>query len=414
MNSDIDVIKTRRAKEIDIPLILEGWRVAYPETFKYKYPLRWNWMFKMNPYISDNKDFLPLWISIHRGKIIGWSGSMITEIEINQKIFLSDLGVDTYIFKEYRKKGLSYKQHSYVLNLEAQPAYFAIQSWAPMIKVNCSLGAKLGQPFDVYYKLIADLDPKILYDSFLVFVNKWIKQRGVALFNFFKLVGVHIILSKILSILLKARQISLKTTNKKCKSDLSFKEVKYFGKEADELWERCRTRFTLSIRRDKKYLNWKFVEQPHLNYQKYLIYKKDRLYGVLIFRIGEKPEIPVGVIAELYTEQNDLKDTSEIINFAENKLRKQGATMIRCGACDPDLRQCLERNSFQKIVVENPVVRMPAEVDDGTLENVFSGPWLMSMGDHDIDIPLLNNQPGFSDIIRLLLGKIKVKYPKSE
>jgi hypothetical protein len=412
MNSNSVEIITRRANTKDIPLIIDEWKKAYPATFKYMYPQRWNWMVEKNPFISNSKDILPLWISIHSGKIVGWSGSLIEQIEINQQVYSVDMGIDTYVLRDYRKKGLSYKQHSFVVKLDSQPAYFAIQSWAPMIKVNCKLGAKLGVPFFVYYKLVEDFDSEILYSNFLSFVEKRLHQKGVRFFLHLKRVNIHRYFSKMLSLLFKIKQKQHIKIVSSHHVELYFQKVDTFDDKVDELWDRCRSRYNLSIRRDSKYLNWKFVDQPHLNYQKYLVYKNNSVYGVLIFRIGEPPEIPVGVIAELYTD--DGKNILTILNYAENELKRQGATMIRCGASEPTLKHCLESMGYKNILVEAPVVRLPNEIDKKDYDAILDGVWLMSMGDHDIDIRLLNHQPNFSDIIRLLIGKIPVRYSKKK
>jgi hypothetical protein len=406
MNSSSGEIITRIAEKSDIPFIIEGWKTAYNKTFKYKYPERWNWLFEENPFILNSKNFLPIWISTQNGKVIGWTCSMITMIEINQQIFSVDMGVDTYIFKNYRKKGLALKLYSHVMANESQPAHFSIQSAPSVIKVKCDLGGRLGIPFCVYYKLIGDFDPELLYNTFLSSIRKKFYKKLVDILICLKKFGAHRILSKILSILFKAIQSKYAKKGNMHSSELRFQKVEVFGEEVDQLWDRCRNRFKLSIRRDSKYLNWKFVNQPYLNYQKYLIYKEGKIYGVLIFRIGEPPEIPVGVITELYTDDDDSKDFFSILRYAENELTRKGATMIRCGTCESALKKCLESLSFRKILVEIPVVRLPEGIND----DIFKGPWLMSMGDHDIDIPLLNNQPGFSDIVQLLLGKTKVKY----
>src|SRR5688500_3185153 len=42
--------------------------------------------------------------------------------------------------------------------------------------------------------------------------------------------------------------------------------VRRFDARVDRLWERLSNRFTLAVRRDARYLNWKYAEPPHVRY----------------------------------------------------------------------------------------------------------------------------------------------------
>ena len=42
--------------------------------------------------------------------------------------------------------------------------------------------------------------------------------------------------------------------------------IRRFRPKFSELWERLAPKFDFAVRRDARYLNWKYIEAPHVRY----------------------------------------------------------------------------------------------------------------------------------------------------
>ena len=104
----ISNILIRQATKIDEDKIEVFLKKAYKNSAQYKYPKRWNWLFKKNPYVTNN-DKLPVWIALHDKTVVGMSCAMLVELELKRKIFKAGGQVGNNIFaseeKKYHKKG---------------------------------------------------------------------------------------------------------------------------------------------------------------------------------------------------------------------------------------------------------------------------------------------------------------------
>jgi hypothetical protein len=184
-------------------------------------------------------------------------------------------------------------------------------------------------------------------------------------------------------------------------------EVERFGEDADQLWQACRGKYTYAVPRASRYLNWRYVEQPHTEHRRFLFRDgAGEVAGLLVFRLGQPPELPVGVITELLLKDDDLELGRRMLAFAETRLRKAGMTQIQCGVNTDFMRRVMEAEGFRLFYVNVPMIflsedlrrRIPAE-------KILAGDWLMTLGDSDLDMVRLENQPGFGFIMRVILGR---------
>ena len=56
--------------------------------------------------------------------------------------------------------------------------------------------------------------------------------------------------------------------------------IRHFDQRFTELWERVAPSFGLAVRRDAAYLNWKYIEPPHVRYSVVAL-KRDETIGGL-------------------------------------------------------------------------------------------------------------------------------------
>ena len=401
----IDKILIKQAEKDEETQIAESWRKAYPILFKYKYPERWKWMFINNPFLRD-KNKLPVWIAKDEQQVVAWSCAMVIPVSIDNTINYGAFGVDAFTMKKYRKRGLGKKLQ--IKNQDSHEVFFSI-SMSPATRRNkLRIGGQPGRPFYIYFKLLRELNSERLYNSLLESIEGLDAIFLARMMKKIKKCGFEIILCKIISILLIMKHKFPKEASKYhrfLKKDLIFEPIETFGPETDAFWNMCRSKYGFAVPRTREYLNWKYIDQPHVTYKKYFVRENDNsICGILIYRLGILPEIPVGVISEIITNSEDIGIYQSMVDFAEIDLIKSGAHMIKCGSSLSKLSKVLESASYIRVRVNDPVIHIKSKLSGNiNYKNIFKKDWLMTLGDQDMDQFLVYEQPTLSHILRAII-----------
>ncbi|RPJ53066.1 MAG: GNAT family N-acetyltransferase, partial [Acidobacteria bacterium] len=65
--------------------------------------------------------------------------------------------------------------------------------------------------------------------------------------------------------------------------------IRHFDARFTELWERLAAQFDLAVRRDADYLNWKFIEPPHVRYSVAALKRHETIGGYAAYRHLREP-----------------------------------------------------------------------------------------------------------------------------
>lgn len=401
-------INIRRACISDINDIIKEWRLAYPEEIEYKFPERWTWQFKNNPsFAYAHHELLPIWIAKEGKNIVGWSCAMIVEARIIDNELPIAFSVDTYVKSSHRRRmiGLRLQEQLQKKNV----VFMSIQMSEGNRRIKHKIGGENGKSLRIFFRLLGNLDGVLLHKSLTYNTKLFGLKKIVSIAH--QIFGGHEfkLVSRIISSLLKYKQkLNTKATCvHNSRTSLHFEKISTFGDEASLLWDKYKKNFGFSVIRDQEYLNWKYVQQPQLYYLKYYVKDKSQIVGLLIFRLGQPPELKVGVIAEMIAFNNESWVYRDMINFAEHSLRLMGALSIRCGSSINELDTLLEAAGYNLMEIKMPVIHIDRSKLYIDLDELKKIPWLLSLGDQDMDIPILNQQPSLGNIIGTLLGKIQ-------
>lgn len=99
---------------------------------------------------------------------------------------------------------------------------------------------------------------------------------------------------------------------------LLFSSVKRFDSSADELWEKAKDIFDISVKRDAAYLNWRFLERPDQKYFAFGAYEDGKLRGYVILKLYRDDKILKGHIIDILS----LPDRDDIVHFLIEKALK--------------------------------------------------------------------------------------------
>ena len=161
--------------------------------------------------------------------------------------------------------------------------------------------------------------------------------------------------------------------------------VRRFDARVDKLWERLAGRFTLAVRRDARYLNWKYIEPPHVRYTVALLKRGDDIDGYAVYRHLREPQGRVTQIVDLLADPSDERGLKTLIRWIDREARMADSDKIRCYATHASLRRVLRRSGY---FVVKSLFELTAKVNAVPVAKDFyesHDEWHFTLGDGELD-----------------------------
>lgn len=161
--------------------------------------------------------------------------------------------------------------------------------------------------------------------------------------------------------------------------------VRRFDARADQLWERLAPRFALAVRRDARYLNWKYVEPPHVRYSIALLRRGEGVDGYVVYRHFREPQGRVTQIVDLLAEPSDERGIKTLARWVDREARVHDSDKIRCHVTHAAIRRVLRRSGYfvVKSGIELTVKVNAVPVPKGFYESADE--WHFTLGDGELD-----------------------------
>jgi hypothetical protein len=161
--------------------------------------------------------------------------------------------------------------------------------------------------------------------------------------------------------------------------------VRRFGRDIDRLWERVAPRLDLAVRRDSAYLNWKYVEPPHVRYSVAILRRDEEPHGYAVYRHLREPQGRVTQIIDFLTDPADERGLKTLLRWIDREARAEDSDKIRCYVQHARFRRVLRRSGF--FVVKSNVL-LSAKVNAVQVPAGFydeADGWHFTWGDGDLD-----------------------------
>ena len=371
------MITIRRATFLDKPEIYEFIQQAYEGRWQFKIPERWEWEYIHNPFIG--KIDLPVFIAVDEtGKVVGQSCALVEQVKIGDDLYPLGWGVDAYVLPEYRSQGIGYELQK--ANDKAHELFMSLSMAGAVRKMKIDLGAVPLEPVPVYRRYL-EFTPDIIRNAAIerVAQNQPSLRRWVS-------AGLRVtFLDRFLTWMKnKRREFGDHKLLQNLDPGLVLTEVDIFPEEIDLLWERLSAKFYAIVRRDRTHLNWKYVEQPHMDYHRFIARRGGDACGYLILRIAKPPERNIGVISDIFVDPADGPAISTLLSFAVMYFREHRVAEIVAATTIPEYQRCLDELEFAKMDEEHPVLH--ARVSSTAIETALEpGRWFLGKSDHDWD-----------------------------
>jgi Acetyltransferase (GNAT) domain len=125
-----------------------------------------------------------------------------------------------------------------------------------------------------------------------------------------------------------------------------------FPEEVDQIWNQFSKDIKIAVHRDKKYLEWRYLQKPNQDYQIVHCYDLTNKYlGFVIYAIKEKHNGRIGYIMEMLYDINDKKAGNQLLTFAINEIKKSKADCI--------LNWCFDHSPNYSLFKKNFFINMP-------------------------------------------------------
>ena len=130
--------------------------------------------------------------------------------------------------------------------------------------------------------------------------------------------------------------------------------IQRFDDSFTALWEELAPKFDLAVRRDAPYLNWKYVNAPHVRYSIAALRRDDRNVGYAVYRNLHEPRGRVTLLVDFLVDPTDESGLRTLLGWIDREARHADSDKIRAYAMHAEFRKVLKA-----------VRLLSGEIDDG-------------------------------------------------
>jgi len=285
----------RRYRDGDEQAIFDLQNTVFPNWRSLEY---WKWKYLKNPAGPPI-----VWLAEHDNKIIGHYGIIPVRMKVGNMYVTGSFGGDAATHPKYQGKGV----FSSLVN-------------------RCFLDASLNCFPLTFGFAHADVGPTYMryerrgHVCFMRFVDKVLNWEPVL---------DKYVRSKFLS------RTAASVFGKVCKSrstNESFKieRINHFDGRIDRFWEKISMCFEIIVKRDEKYLTWRYTDHPTNKYILYAATKDNEILGYCVLREARDKNLRVGCITDILGFQNGSNVVAHLVERAIRHFEERDVYKISC------------------------------------------------------------------------------------
>ena len=163
--------------------------------------------------------------------------------------------------------------------------------------------------------------------------------------------------------------------------------VERFDNRVDILWDKVKDEFKVAVPRVEKYLNWRFVQNPDVRYQKYILSDgSGQLAGYAVLKEYVHGDVKKGHIVDILAVDNDEVVRTLVRHSCDHFQSKQITDISAWFPADSRYWRVMKQEGFR---VEKPGQNFGVRVftKAGSLAGIVGGSlknWYLTMGDSDV------------------------------
>jgi hypothetical protein len=314
--------------------------------------LRWDWQYRRNPNAPAEGPLI--WLAREGVSIVGQYATMPVRLAVNGQEIPAAWGMDVMVAPERQRQGLG---------------DVLFRTWDRQVGASLGLGLS-----DASYRLFQKLEwPDLGPVPCLV---KPLSRRAlrrptwpVALNRFVSYVTLP-------WIRLVARTRPLQG---------EVRTIRRFDDSFTRLWERIRPELGFAVRRDAAYLNWKYIQAPHVRYSIAALDRDGEAAGYAVYRHVQEPRGRVTLLVDFLTDPADTSGFLTLLRWVDREARAADTDKIRTFALHEGFRRLLKKSGYYSVrstmefVAKINAIELPAGFYKDTSR------WHVTLGDSDQD-----------------------------
>ncbi len=314
--------------------------------------LRWDWQYRRNPHMPAEGPLI--WLAREGQTIVGQYATMPVKLWVQGREIDAAWGMDVMVAPERQRQGLG---------------EVLFRTWDR--NVGASLGLGLS---DSSYRLFGKLRwPDVGPVPCLVkpLTRRALRRPGWS-------VGANKLLSA-----LTLPWIRLIARTRPLQGEV--RVVRQFDARCDALWARVAPQFAFAVRRDAAYLNWKYIQAPHVRYSIAMLERDGELGGYVVYRHVQEPRGRVTLVVDWLTDPQDASGFLTLLRWVDREARTANSDKIRAFAMHAGYRKHLKAEGYfavkstMEFVAKINAIDVPKAFYDSTET------WHVTLGDSDQD-----------------------------
>jgi GNAT superfamily N-acetyltransferase len=163
------------------------------------------------------------------------------------------------------------------------------------------------------------------------------------------------------------------------------RRVHHFDERFTRLWERVAPRFAFAVRRDAPYLEWRYVQTPHLRYSIAALVRRGEAAGYVVYRHVDEPGRRITALVDFLADPADPRAMRCLLRWVEREAVAAGSSLIRVFATNIAFQDTLRTSGYH---TGKPGMRFVAKINAVPVPPTFYDSfeqWHVTLGDSDVD-----------------------------
>ena len=315
--------------------------------------LRWDWQYRRNP---TNPGGTPrIWVVREGPTIVGHYATMPVRLAVRGRELDAAWGTDAMVAPERRRQGLG---------------ELLFRTWDRSVEASMGLGLS-----DSSLQLLRKLHwPDLPSVPCLV---KPLTRRA------FRRPSWPTAMNRLVSAVFTLPIVKIVGRVRPLRADVE--PLRRFDSRFTEFWERVAPKFDLAVRRDAAYLNWKYIEPPHIRYSVVGLKRNDRFEGYAVFRHMREPLGRITALVDFLVDPDDEEGLQTLLRWVDAEARAADSDKIRCYATHAGFRRMMRRSGYFQV---RSSLMLTVKINAMDLPPAFykdTDGWHVTFGDSDQD-----------------------------
>jgi GNAT superfamily N-acetyltransferase len=314
--------------------------------------LRWDWQYRHNPNVAPTGP--SIWVAREGGALVGQYACMPVRLGVNNQEVDAAWGMDVMVAPERQRQGLG---------------DLLFRTWDR--NVGASLGLGLSESsYRLFQKLKwPDVGPVPCF-------VKPLSRRALRQPTWPVAVNRFVSYITLPWIRLVARTRPLEG---------EVRTIRQFDERFTRLWDRVKSKFAFAVRRDAAYLQWKYIQPPHVRYFVGVLERDAEVAGYVVYRHVQEPRGRVTLLVDFFADPDDSSAVLTLLRWVDREARAADSDKIRTFSMHEGFRRHLRKSGYYSVKSTMEFVAKLNAIDVPAAFYKDTSRWHVTLGDSDQD-----------------------------